>query len=93
MTSGGPVLIASSTRRNLDNRMETVVPGLDEEIRRELVAILDVYDRDNVTTWDMQPDGAYVRCRPSGDEAPRASQNVFIDAARQFAAEVPRYVA
>lgn len=65
-------------KRNLDNRMETIVPVRDADIRRQLEEILDVYDDDNVSTWDMQSDGSYVRREPAVGEAPRASQDVFI---------------
>jgi len=75
-------------KRNLDNRMETIVPVFDEDIRRQLVEILDVYDEDNVTTWDQLPDGAYVRRQPADLEAPRASQDVFIARATAAAEDV-----
>ena len=41
-------------RRNIENRMETIVPITDVSIRAELDGIMDVYEADNCSTWDMQ---------------------------------------
>ncbi len=69
-------------RRNLDARMETIMPVLDEQIKAELEHMLDVYDDDNITAWDMQPDNSYVRRQPAEGEEPRPSQERFIEEAR-----------
>jgi len=65
-------------RRNLDSRMETIMPVLDPGIRDELEQILTVYENDNVTAWYMQPDASYVRRTPAEGEEPRPSQEIFI---------------
>jgi polyphosphate kinase len=65
-------------RRNLDSRMETIMPVLDGDIQRELEHMLDVYECDNVTAWDLQPDDSYVRRSPAEGETPRPAQEVFI---------------
>jgi polyphosphate kinase len=65
-------------RRNLDSRMETIVPIADPVVQAELEHILDVYDADNYSAWDMQPDGAYIRRRPASGEARRGAQATFI---------------
>jgi polyphosphate kinase len=73
-------------RRNLSNRVETVVPVLDEKLKRELDAILAVYAADNASAWDLGPDGACARRTPrSGDER-RAAQEIFIGRAGEGAA-------
>ena len=72
-------------KRNLDNRVETIVPVLDETMRRELAAILEVYATDNASAWDALPDGSYVRRHPGSGEERRAAQEVFIHMARQRA--------
>jgi polyphosphate kinase len=74
-------------RRNLDRRVETVIPILDPEIRRELGAILDVYDVDNASAWDGRPDGTYLRRVPEDGKPVRAVQELFI---RRAAAAAPR---
>jgi polyphosphate kinase len=72
-------------RRNLDRRVETIMPVQDEQIKRELGAILDVFETDNYSAWDGQPDGSYLRRRPAEGEERRASQEVFIRLAAQSA--------
>jgi polyphosphate kinase len=70
-------------RRNFNNRMETVAPVTDPAIQAELERILGVYEGDNTSAWDMQPDGHYVRRRPGAGQPRREAQQVFI----QLAAE------
>jgi polyphosphate kinase len=65
-------------RRNLDARMETIMPVLDKGIQAELEHMLDVYEADNCTAWDMQPDNTYRRREPVGGEKPMPSQERFI---------------
>jgi polyphosphate kinase len=48
--------------RNLDRRVETVVPVLDEALRDVICDdILDLYLADNVKTRILRPDGTYER--------------------------------
>ena len=74
-------------RRNLDARMETIMPVLDNDIMQELEHILDVYESDNVTAWDMLPDNTYLRRTPANGENPRPSQERFIQEAAQLTVE------
>ncbi|MCW8962583.1 MAG: polyphosphate kinase 1 [Gammaproteobacteria bacterium] len=71
-------------RRNLDSRMEAVMPVLDAKLQNELETILHVYENDNITAWDMLPDGNYVRRSPAKGEEPRPSQEVFIRLASEL---------
>jgi len=64
-------------KRNLDNRVETVAPVGDPLLQKELAAILDVYDADNATAWDLRPDGSYVRRTPAEGAERRSAQDVF----------------
>jgi polyphosphate kinase len=73
-------------KRNLDRRVETIVPILDERIRRELAAILQVYEEDNCSAWDCDAEGVYHRRTPAGGEDPRDSQEILIRTA------IERYV-
>ena len=65
-------------RRNLDSRVETIMPVSDDKVKQELAAILDVYDNDNSSAWDCMPNGNYVLRRPSKGEARRSTQEEFI---------------
>ena len=57
--------------------METIVPVSNPGIKAELEEILSVYERDNTFSWDMLPDGRYVRRRPAADEEPLTAQKHF----------------
>lgn len=69
-------------KRNLDNRVETITPVEDPGLCRELEAIWSVYEEDNASGWDLQPDGTYVRRGPAAGEPPRRAQERFISQAR-----------
>jgi polyphosphate kinase len=64
--------------RNLSRRMEVVAPVRDPAIKAELDDILDTYDADNCSAWDMRPDGSYVRRQPAPGAAARSAQEAFI---------------
>jgi polyphosphate kinase len=68
-------------KRNLDSRVETLVPVLDAEVKRQLAEILEVYERDNCSAWDCQPDGRYVRRKPREGEERLSAQERFIQLA------------
>lgn len=72
-------------KRNLNRRVETIMPVLDPQIQQELADILEVYFNDNATAWDGQPDGTYRRRQPNEAEPTRASQEIFIARARSSA--------
>ena len=66
-------------RRNLDRRMETMMPVSDPQLKKELEQSLNVYENDNCSAWDMQANGEYVlRCPRKGEER-RCAQDVFMD--------------
>jgi polyphosphate kinase len=66
-------------RRNLDRRMESVMPVTDPDLKKELEQTLQVYLDDNSTAWDMQPDGSYTRRRPKKGGKPKPAQKTLID--------------
>jgi polyphosphate kinase len=70
-------------KRNLDGRVESLVPVTDPGLQRELAHVLDVYEQDNVSCWDLAPDGTSTRRRPAPGEAARACQEVFAAEARE----------
>ena len=47
--------------RNLDRRIEMLVPIDDAASKKELIEALDIYFRENVKAWTLQPDGSYSR--------------------------------
>jgi polyphosphate kinase len=42
-----------------------------------------VFEADNCSAWDMQPDGTYLRRHPAAGEPCQAAQRVFIEIAGQ----------
>jgi polyphosphate kinase len=66
-------------RRNLDRRMETMIPVTDPQLKQELEQTLCILENDNCSAWDMQPDGSYRQRRPLEGEERRAAQEVFIE--------------
>lgn len=66
-------------QRNLDRRMETIMPVTDPTLKQELEQTLQVYHNDNCSAWDMQPDGRYIKRQPGKGEERRAVQEVFIE--------------
>jgi polyphosphate kinase len=52
---------ADCMARNLESRVETLVPVEDEQHRSELRLFLDGQLRDVRNAWEMQPDGSYLQ--------------------------------
>jgi polyphosphate kinase len=62
--------------RNLDRRVEAVVPIEEPTLHARLLRLIDLYLQDNCTAWDMQPDGDFQRRIP--EEENRAVQAALI---------------
>ncbi|TWU42174.1 polyphosphate kinase 1 [Novipirellula artificiosorum] len=68
--------------RNLDRRVELLVPVIDQRCREKLLSTLRTYFRDNTNCWRMLPTGQYKRGKPEGKEkASFQSQRVLYDRA------------
>ena len=68
--------------RNLDRRVETVVPVLDGALREYICSgILDTLERDNCKSRFLESDGTYVRGVPEPGAPPFAAQSVLLEAA------------
>jgi polyphosphate kinase len=59
--------------RNLDRRIEVLVPVEDSQCRAKILEVLDAYFSDNVHAWEIQPDGKHRRLTP-GKKAEFRSQ-------------------
>ncbi len=68
--------------RNLDNRLEVVVPVEDPACRKRLAASFTLLLEDN-TSWRLQSDGAWVRKAPSKNAKPRPVQAALMRSARR----------
>jgi len=63
--------------RNLDRRVEAVVPLKDPKLTERLEWLLQLYANDNVSAWTLAADGTYERQRPAGTTL--AAQEELID--------------
>ena len=68
--------------RNLDNRLEVVVPVEDPACRKRLAASFGLLLEDN-TSWRLESDGTWVRVAPAKDGKHRAAQSSLMRSARR----------
>ena len=64
--------------RNLYNRVELVVPVVDESARAELTDVLDRSFADDTNSWILDADGDWTRSEPDPDH-PRSVQRELMD--------------
>jgi polyphosphate kinase len=64
--------------RNLDNRVEVVVPIEDARAQQEISRVFDVLLADNAEAWDLDGDGRWRRARPGKGERSRPTQTVLM---------------
>jgi polyphosphate kinase len=89
---GDPLVFISSADwmpRNLDRRIELLVPVDDEASRARLVRLLQLYFRDTAKARHLQPDGAYTRAEPAKGE-PVSSQEELYRLAREHARQAQK---
>ena len=70
--------------RNLERRVELMVPVPDGGIREELRSILAAYFKDNTHAWVLEPDGTWKRHSPPGEKL-FGAQDYLQDRAEQSA--------
>ncbi len=68
--------------RNLNRRVEAVVPVEDPVIAKDLQEILGIMLSDNRQAWELQPDGSYRQRRPSEDGVAQGSHEILMQMAR-----------
>jgi polyphosphate kinase len=74
--------------RNLEHRIEVVMPIEDQHVRNEIEAILKALLADNSQAWQLHADGTWRRVGPKKTERRRPAQGVFMrrrDRARRIA--------
>jgi polyphosphate kinase len=76
---------ADCMKRNLEARVETVVPVEDPDCQRALREILDVQFNDRRSAWEMQADGSYLQRVPAEGEEQRGAQEILIGLAQKRA--------
>lgn len=68
--------------RNLNSRVETIVPVEALALRKQLWEILDLSLKDQVLSWDLQADGSYVLRKPSRKDQKKGLHTLLMDQAR-----------
>ncbi len=63
--------------RNIDKRIELLIPIDDNEAKKRLIETLDIYFTDNSNAWKLNPNGKYTRLKPTGKKKAIRSQNVL----------------
>ncbi|CAM2066373.1 Polyphosphate kinase [Sulfidibacter corallicola] len=69
--------------RNLESRVEVLVPIEDPILQRDLGKLLDIQLADRRSTWDMKPDGTYVQRQPSNPAEEKGCQERVIEIAEK----------
>jgi polyphosphate kinase len=85
---GEPLVFISSADwmpRNLDRRVELLVPVQDPSCQVRLISILKTTFQDNTKACRLKADGYYERLQPLGHVKPLRSQQVFFEQAHNAA--------
>jgi polyphosphate kinase len=64
--------------RNLDHRIEVVMPVEDTHVRNELESIFKALLADNSQAWELESDGTWKRVSPKKSERRRSAQAAFM---------------
>ena len=67
--------------RNLDHRLEIVVPVEDSYAQQRLSTVFDALLADNAQAWELGPDGLWERLNPAKDERPKPAQAALVRSA------------
>jgi polyphosphate kinase len=77
---GEPLVFISSADwmpRNLDRRIELLVPVDDDASRARLIRTLQLYFRDTAKARALQPDGGYARVEPGKGDAVSSQEELY----------------
>jgi polyphosphate kinase len=64
--------------RNLDNRVEIVVPVQDSRARQRITAMFDSLLADNTQAWNLREDGTWRRIRAKKDDRHTSAQTALM---------------
>ena len=78
-------------KRNLESRVEVVVPVEDDGLRKELRTLLDIQLNDRRNVWEMQPDGSFVQLIPADEAERKGCQQQAIELAMRRAKKAVKF--
>jgi polyphosphate kinase len=81
---------ADLMQRNLDHRIEVVVPVESARVRQEIMAILDSALTDDTNTWELGADGSWTRLSAAKSSKPYSHQRAMLRRADSRAKRRPR---
>lgn len=84
--AGDPLVYLGSAdwqRRNLEDRVEAIVPVEDPALRQRCMDIMQLYFEDRRLAWDLGPDGRYVQRQPTSRDEEDGVQELLIRQAKQ----------
>jgi polyphosphate kinase len=81
---------ADAMKRNLESRVEILVPVDTPTLQLQLRELLDAHEADHRYAWEMQPDGSYVQRTADNDHAQNSLHQFLIAQASQAAREAQR---
>ncbi|ARN56852.1 polyphosphate kinase 1 [Sedimentisphaera salicampi] len=70
--------------RNLDKRVELLVPIDSKHCKKRLKSFLETHMADNVSSWTLLPDGSYRKNTPrKGEKRLRSQEELYLQACRR----------
>ena len=81
----GDLFLASADwmPRNLERRVELMFPILQENVKKDVYAILEAYFRDNSQSWSLSSDGSWKRQKAQNGEKPFRIQTYMLSRAKE----------
>jgi len=80
---------ADAMKRNLEHRVEVLVPVESSQVRQLIRDMLDVQWNDCRNAWELQNDGSYVQRQPDTEEA-KSAQQLLMEQAEKRLKDVTR---
>lgn len=81
---------ADAMQRNLESRVEVVVPVERLKLKQQLRQFLDIQLADRRSAWEMCPDGSYLQLKPARGDDARSSQELLIEQAAKLHRQASR---
>jgi polyphosphate kinase len=63
--------------RNLDKRIELLIPIDNDDAKKRLIEILDIYFKDTLSAWKLNPNGKYTRIKATLKKKSLRSQDML----------------